>query len=142
MAPVEFICLLQLAVVAIVMALIPAVGKIQTWGIIRFVGHPTPGDAALPAWVLRAERAHLNLMENMIPFAVIVAGTMFGVSDEITQLGAEVFVVARLVQAIVHIFGISWVRTIAFFVGIGAEVAMLAQIGVPEVPLLLARFLG
>jgi len=96
MAPVEFICLLQLAVVAIVMALIPAVGKIQTWGIIRFVGHPTPGDAALPAWVLRAERAHLNLMENMIPFAVIVAGTMFGVSDEITQLGAEVFVVPHL----------------------------------------------
>ncbi len=136
MAPVEFICLLQLAVVAIVMALIPAVGKIQAWGIVRFVGHPTAEDAALPAWVLRAERAHLNLMENMIPFAVIVAGTMFGVSDEITQLGAEVFVVARLVQAIVHIFGIPWVRTIAFFVGIGAEVAMLAQIGVPEWPTL------
>ncbi|MGB1547081.1 MAG: MAPEG family protein [Alphaproteobacteria bacterium] len=136
MAPIEFICLLQLAVVAIVMALIPVIGKIQTWGLRRVVAHPTPGDAPLPAWVLRAERAHLNLMENLVPFAIIVAGTMFGISNETTQLGAEVFVVARLVQAVVHIFGIPWVRTAAFFVSIGAEIAMLAEMGVPYLPTL------
>ena len=136
MVPVEFICLLQLAVIAIVVAFIPVIGKIQTWGIVRFVGHPTPEDAPLPAWVLRAERAHLNLMENLIPFAIIVAGTVFGVSDATTQLGAEVFVVARLVQGTVHILGIPWIRTLAFFVGIGAEVAILVQIGVPHLPTL------
>ena len=136
MATIEFICLLQLGVVAIVMALIPVIGKIQVWGIRRVAGYPTPGDAALPAWVQRAERAHLNLMENLIPFAIIVAGTLYGVSNETTQLGAEVFVVARLVQAIVHILGIPWIRTGAFFVGIGAMAAILIEIGVPYLPTL------
>ncbi|MCE2509836.1 MAG: MAPEG family protein [Alphaproteobacteria bacterium] len=136
MAPIEFICLLQLAVVAIVMALIPVIGKIQTWGIRRVVGHPTPGDAPLPAWVQRAERAYLNLIENLVPFAILVAGTMFGVSNETTQTGAEVFVVARLVQGTVHILGIPWIRTIAFFVGLGAMIAMLAEMGVPHLPTL------
>ncbi len=136
MAPVEFICLLQLAVIAIVLAMVPVVGKVQVWGIRRYVGHPTDGDAPLPAWVQRSERAHLNLMENMIPFAVIVAGTMFGVSNETTQLGAEIFVVARLVQAIVHILGIPWVRSAAFLVSIGAMVAIVAEIGVPYLPTL------
>ncbi len=139
MAPIEFICLLQLAVLAIVMAMIPVVGKIQTWGIRRVAGHPTADDAPLPAWVGRAERAHLNLMENLVPFAIIVAGTMFGVSSETTQMGAMIFVVARLVQAIVHIFGIPWIRTAAFLVSIGAEIAMLVEIGVPYVPLLFVK---
>ncbi len=139
MAPIEFICLLQLAVVAIVMAMLPVIGKVQVWGIRRYVGHPTPEDAPLPAWVQRADRAHLNLMENLIPFAIIVAGTVFGVSNETTQLGAEIFVVARLVQATVHILGIPWIRTIAFLVGIGAEVAMLAEIGVPYLPYLFVQ---
>ena len=78
-------------------------------------------------------------MENLIPFAIIVAGTVFGVSNETTQLGAEIFVVARLVQATVHILGIPWIRTIAFLVGIGAEVAMLAEIGVPYLPYLFVQ---
>lgn len=134
MAPVEFICLLQLSVVAIVLALIPVVGKVQAWGIKRYVGHPTSSDTALPAWVQRAERAHLNLMENMIPFSILIAGTMFGVSNETTQLGAEVFVVARLVQAGVHILGIPWIRSLAFLVSVGAMVAILVEIGVPSVP--------
>ena len=60
MAPIEFICLLQLAVVAIVMAMLPVIGKVQVWGIRRYVGHPTPEDAPLPAWVQRADRAHLK----------------------------------------------------------------------------------
>ena len=80
--------------------------------------------------------AVITLVAVLIVIAIIVAGTLYGVSNETTQLGAEIFVVARLVQAIVHILGIPWIRTGAFFVGIGAEVAMLIEIGVPYLPTL------
>ena len=49
-------------------------------------------DAEPAVWAQRAHRAHLNLVENLAPFAALV------------------------VQAIVHIAGIAYVRTVAFFV--------------------------
>jgi uncharacterized MAPEG superfamily protein len=51
-----------------------------------------------------------------------------GAANATTALGATIFFWARLVQAVVHILGVPWVRTLAFGVSIVGEVMILAQI--------------
>ena len=60
----------------------------------------------------------MNLIENLVPFgALVLIAQVAGVSNAVTVLGAQLFFWARLAQAIVHIAGIPWARTTAFFVG-------------------------
>ena len=74
----------------------------------------------LADWVNRANRAHLNAVENFAPFAaVVLIAQMTGVSSAITENCAAVYFYARVVHAVVHIsgFGLFLARTIAFTVG-------------------------
>jgi uncharacterized MAPEG superfamily protein len=60
----------------------------------------------------RAKRAHINMMENLPLFAILVLVVhMAGLSTEQTVLGAQIFVIARLVYALVYIIGVPWLRT-------------------------------
>lgn len=87
-------------------------------GVGRVAGYPTGGYADLPDWAQRAHRAHLSLVENIVPFAALVlVAHMTGAANEATALGARLFFWARVVQAAVHIAGVPWLRTIAFLVG-------------------------
>jgi uncharacterized MAPEG superfamily protein len=59
----------------------------------------------------------MNMVENLAPFAALVL--LASIADQAsaaTALGAALFFWARLVQAIVHIAGIPWARTLAFTV--------------------------
>ena len=65
----------------------------------------------------RANRAHVNLVENLPVFAALVL--IAHVSDEAssaTAIAAAVFFWARVVHAIVFWFGWPYVRTLAFAV--------------------------
>jgi uncharacterized MAPEG superfamily protein len=102
--------------------------RIRVWGLVATVGYPKD-PPALPDWAQRAHRAHLNLVENIGPFAALVlVSHVSGAASEITALGATVFFWARLVQAVVHILGIPWVRTLAFFVALLGEVLIVLEI--------------
>ena len=66
----------------------------------------------------RAKRAHMNMLENLVPFAALVlAAHGLGKLGALTMLGAQLFFWSRLAHAIVYIAGIAYVRTLAFFVG-------------------------
>ena len=83
----------------------------------RVAGYPTGNYTDLPDWAQRGHRAHMNMIENLAPFAALVlAASLAGAANETTALAATVFFWARLVQAVVHIAGIPWVRTVAFTV--------------------------
>lgn len=73
----------------------------------------------LPDWVYRANRAHLNLVEQFGPFAalVLLAG-LLGVTSDLMGLAAMVFFWARVLHALVMLSGISrfYVRTWIFAV--------------------------
>ena len=47
-------------------------GVIRTRGLVRAVGYPSGIADDLPPWAQRAERAHMNLVENLAPFAALV----------------------------------------------------------------------
>ena len=76
--------------------------------------------SALPHWVNRANRAHLNAVENIAPFAVVVLiAHLMGVSTSVTQACAAIYFYARVAHAVVHISGTGFLlaRTIVFTVG-------------------------
>jgi len=90
--------------------------RIQTWGLVNAVGYPKE-QPELPAWAQRSTRVHLNMVENLAPFAALVlVAHVAGVAGETTALGAALFFWARVVHAVVFTLGIPWVRTLAFFV--------------------------
>ena len=105
---------------------------IKVRGMARAVGYPSGETADLPAWAQRAHRAHMNLVENLVPFAALVlVAHATGVSNGATVLGAQLFFYARIVQSGVMIAGIPWLRTIAYTVGLIGNLIILAQILTP-----------
>ncbi len=80
-------------------------------GISGVAGYPTGRYDDLPEAAQRAQRAHMNLVENLAPFAILVlVAHLTGSANETTMLGARLFFWARVVQAAVHIFGVPWLR--------------------------------
>ena len=102
---------------------------IATRGPVRAMGYPKPDDKKLPDWAQRAHRAHMNLVENIGPFAALVlVAHIAGATNETTATAATVFFWARVVQAAVHHLGIPYIRTLAFFVSFFAEIAIFLAI--------------
>ncbi len=102
---------------------------IATRGPVRAMGYPKPDDKALPDWAVRAHRAHMNLIENIGPFAALVlVAHIAGASNETTASAVTIFFWARVVQAAVHYLGIPYIRTLAFFVSFFAEVTIFLAI--------------
>jgi uncharacterized MAPEG superfamily protein len=75
-----------------------------------FIRPPDPGK--MPAWVHRSHRAHLNLLEQLLPFALIViVAHILKVSTPVTIWCAFLFFWLRVAHAIGMITAWSRVRT-------------------------------
>jgi uncharacterized MAPEG superfamily protein len=99
------------------------IGYVVSRGVLTPAAYRVAPSSPLPDWVNRANRAHLNAVENLAPFAVVVlVAQAVGFSSPTTANCAAVYFYARLVHALVHIsgFGLFKTRTVAFSVGWGA----------------------
>src|SRR5262249_55198340 len=97
----------------------------MAWGI---GNRDRPLEGVAP-WAARAHRAHLNLIENLAPFAILVlVAQLGGKANATTALGATIFFWSRVAHAAVYIAGITVVRTIVFFAGTVGELMILAQL--------------
>ncbi|OWW00116.1 hypothetical protein ATY81_25310 [Rhizobium sp. R72] len=77
----------------------------------------------------RAVRAHQNLVENALPFAtVVLAAQALHLSTPLTQGAAIIFVVARVVHALVYIAGIPGIRTLAWLAGVAATAVIASAL--------------
>jgi len=90
--------------------------RIFNWGLVDAVGYPeNPPEAA--KWAQRAQRAHLNMVENLAVFAALVlVAHAAGAANAMTALGATLFFWGRVGHAVIFIIGIPWLRTLAFFI--------------------------
>ena len=93
---------------------------------VNVVGMPMPAEnrppdvAQAPPWIHRAWRAHLNLLEQFLPFAVIVlVAHLAGVSTPLTAAAAMAFFAIRVTHAVWMIAGLPVlpVRPILFTLG-------------------------
>jgi uncharacterized MAPEG superfamily protein len=67
------------------------------------------------AWGERANRAHLNLIENLPSYAIVVlVAHVIGATNQITMIGGIIFLVGRLLHAVIYIAGIPKLRTAVF----------------------------
>lgn len=86
-----------------------------------------PDNGKMPAWVHRSFRAHLNLLEQLVPFSLIVlSAAIANVSTPITIGAAILFFWLRMAHAVVMISGFSrfplrpliyvagWITTLVF----------------------------
>lgn len=83
----------------------------------------------VPAWVDRARRTHANLLENLLPFAILVlVAHIAGKADATTATAATGFFFARVAYTVIYVAGIPGLRTLVFSAGVLAEVVILARI--------------
>lgn len=79
-----------------------------------------PDLSQLPPWVHRAHRAHLNLIEQFLPFAVVVLiAHQLGVSNTVTMVAAMAFFWVRVLHAAGMISGMARfpIRPVIFSIG-------------------------
>lgn len=70
------------------------------------------GLAPFTGWAGRAQRAHRNMLENLLLFAALVlAAALSQRTNATTLLGAQIFFWARVAYAVVYVVGIPWLRT-------------------------------
>jgi uncharacterized MAPEG superfamily protein len=83
----------------------------------------------LTGWAGRAGRAHRNMLESLILFAIFVlVAQAAGIHNNMTLLGAQLFFWGRVVHAVVYIIGIPWVRTAAWAVSVVGLVLLFLQL--------------
>lgn len=99
---------------------IPAVlGQVASRGILTPENYVTLPTSPLKDWATRANRAHLNMVENFSIFAaVVLVGHVLGINTGLTATAAAVFFWARLAHAAVFIAGVkqAMLRTVIFTV--------------------------
>jgi len=73
----------------------------------------------VPGWGGRAQRAHVNMSENLLPFAcLILIAYSSGRMGELSALGAQIFLLSRLAYALLYIGGVKVLRSLAYFGGL------------------------
>lgn len=72
----------------------------------------TPLTGKLPDWAQRCHRAHMNLIETLVPFAILVLMLKaLGKADANTATAAAIFFFARIAHLIVYAAGLPYLRT-------------------------------
>ena len=96
------------------------IGYVSARGPLKPEDYRSAPTAPLPDWVNRANRAHLNAVENLAPFAaVVLIAHAIGYSSALSGICAAVFFYARLAHALFHLSGVTLLmaRTVAFTIG-------------------------
>jgi len=113
----ELLYLLLTAILTGLLWIPVVIGYASSRGPLKPSDYEVAPTKTLPHWVNRANRAHLNAVENFAPFAaVVLIAQATGVSTAVTAICAAVYFYARLAHALIHIsgFGLFMARTIAF----------------------------
>ena len=114
---VELQYLLLTAILTGVLWIPVVIGYVKTRGLLTPEDYRSAPTSELPDWVNRANRAHLNAVENFAPFAaVVLIAQLMDDSNAVTVKCAAIFFFARLAHALIHLSGIGFMmaRTIAF----------------------------
>ena len=124
----ELMYLTGAVALTLVQMLIAATGAASQYGPMPLFGN-REGLPVLTGWAGRSQRAHRNMLENLVLFAalVLVAVVAQKTGDK-TLLGAQLFLWARVAYAVIYLAGIPFLRTAAWLVSIIGLVIIFLQI--------------
>ena len=124
----ELTLLVWSVVLVFAQALIAVQGAMMQVGLPALAGN-REGMPEITGWAGRAVRAHRNLLENLVLFAVLVlAAVAAGRTNAMTLLGAQIFFWARLIYAGVYIAGVPWLRTGVWTVSVIGLILIFLQL--------------
>ncbi len=114
-----------LTAVQMLVAVIGALGQV---GLMKLVGN-REGMPEITGWAGRAERAHLNMLQNLVLFAALVlVAVATGKTNDMTLLGAQIFLWSRVAYAIIYVAGLPWLRTLSWAASVVGLVIIFAQL--------------
>ncbi len=81
------------------------------------------------SWAGRAQRAHHNMLENLVLFAILVLVTeITNKNNASTGFGAQVFFFCRVIYAVIYVIGLPWLRTAVWCVSMAGLILMFIQL--------------
>ena len=114
----ELMLLVWAVLLTVVQAVVAVQGAMMQVGLASLMGN-REGMPDIRGWGGRAARAHRNMLENLVLFAALVlAAAIAGKTNDMTLLGAQIFLYARIAYALVYIVGLPWIRTAVWAVSI------------------------
>lgn len=126
--PVELQLLVWSAILALIQMIVAVLAAQSQVGLPMLASNRDTMPA-LTGWAVRATRAHLNMLESLVVFAVFVlVAQVTGKLNATTALGAELFFWARLAYAVVYVIGIPWLRTLIWGVSVAGLLVILSQL--------------
>lgn len=125
---IELQLLVWSAVLALVQVVVAAIAANSQVGLPMLAGN-RDNMPALTGWALRAQRAHLNMLESLVVFAILIlVAHVTGQNNAMTLLGAQLFFWGRVAHAIVYLIGIPWLRTAVWAVSFAGILLVLFQL--------------
>ena len=113
---------------ALVQMLVAVIGSIAQVGLPAFLEN-REAMPTIQGWAGRANRAHRNMLENLVLFTILVlVAEITGRANAMTAFGSELFFAARLVYVPIYLIGITWVRTGAWAVSVVGLVMIFIQL--------------
>lgn len=124
----ELLYLLWSVALTVVLVVVATFGAMAQVGLPKLAGN-RENMPEMEGWAGRAERAHRNMLESLVLFAILVlAARALNVSNGLTVLGAQLFFWGRVAHAVLYIAGISWVRTAAWAVSVVGLLLIFLQL--------------
>jgi uncharacterized MAPEG superfamily protein len=124
----EMLMLLWAVGLAFLQVLIAVQGAVMQVGLPALAGN-REGLPEITGWAGRARRAHRNMIENLVLFTALVFLVIAaGKSNQMTALGAELFLWGRVAYALVYMGGFPWIRTLAWVVSVAGMILMAIQL--------------
>jgi uncharacterized MAPEG superfamily protein len=125
---VEMELLVWATALTLIQAVIALLGAMLQVGLPALAGN-REDLRPIEGWPSRAQRAHRNMLENLVLFAALVlVAQIAGRTDATTALGARLFFWARVAYVPVYLIGIPWVRTGLWGVSVVGLVLIFLQI--------------
>jgi uncharacterized MAPEG superfamily protein len=116
------------AALTFVLVLIAVGGATLEVGLPKLAGN-RENMPLITGWAGRAERAHANLLESLVLFAILVlVAHVAGVRNSMTLLGAQLFFWGRVAHAILYVVGMPWLRTAAWLVSVLGLILLFLQL--------------
>ncbi|MGQ0558864.1 MAG: MAPEG family protein [Sphingosinicella sp.] len=116
------------AALAMAQMLIAVLGATQEVGLATLAGNREIMPS-VSGWAGRARRAHLNMLESLAIFAILVLVVhVTGKANEVTAFGATLFFWGRLVYAIVYLAGLPWLRTLVWLASVAGLLILFSEL--------------
>ena len=126
--PIELQLLIWAAILTLIQMLIAVAGAQSQVSLPVLAGNRDTMPP-LTGWALRAQRAHVNMLESLVIFAVFVlVADATGRLNATTALGANLFFWGRVAYAVVYVMGVPWLRTLVWGVSVAGLLVILSQL--------------